>query len=132
MKRFISVFLILALVTFTLPAISANAEGILRSSVHFNKTSVGFNASGSATFVAVLTMKCSNVGISSCTLQQQNGSRWVFASNLDTPAGATDTAWYSAEMDYSSSMKSGNTYRLSVTFTADGESITMTSASVTY
>lgn len=131
MKKVFVYLITLMLLTAVMPQQPACAEAMPLSSDCFTSTSVSVSASGTASFSAALRYSC-NISVSSCTLQKQVNGRWVFAESLTPPPGKSNSRRYSAQKDYASNMTSGVTYRIIATFTADGESVTATSGSITY
>lgn len=131
MKRVFMYIIALMLLTAVLPKQPACAEAVPLSSDSFTSASVRVSASGTASFSATMRYPC-NISVSSCILQKQVNGRWVFAASLTPPPSKSNAIKYSAKKDYSADMTSGITYRIVATFTADGESVTATSNSVTY
>lgn len=131
MKKVFVYLITLMLLTAVLPQQPACAEAMPLSSDCFTSTSVRISASGTASFSASMRYSC-DISVSSCTLQKQVNGRWVFAASLTPPPSKSNSIRYSAQKDYASNMTSGVTYRIIATFTADGESVTATSGSITY
>lgn len=131
MKKVFVYLITLMLLTAVMPQQPACADAMPLSSDSFTSASVSVSAAGTASFSAALRYSC-NISVSSCTLQKQVNGRWVFAASLTPPPSKTNAIRYSAKKDYSSDMTSGVTYRIVATFTADGESVTATSGSITY
>lgn len=112
---------------------SAHADGVsIQSSQMFRSVSVQGNSTGTVTFSALLNMQCTSIEISSCTLHLYEDSKWSYVTTLGVPEGKSNVLRYGASVDYSASLTHGNTYRVVVTFTADGESVTKTSNSFSY
>lgn len=131
MKKILVCIIALMLFTTMLAKHPAWAEAMPLSSNSFVSTSVSVSASGTASFSAIARHLCT-ISVSSCTLQKQVNGRWVFAASLTPPPSKSNAIKYSTQKDYSSDMTSGITYRIVATFTADGESVTTTSGSITY
>lgn len=70
--------------------------------------------------------------ILSCTLYKKEGSTSSFEKSLDTPTTvAKNRSLYSATVDYSSHLTSGQTYYIVATFNIDGYEKVYTSPTVT-
>lgn len=57
---------------------------------------------------------------------------WVFVCNLPSPAGVTNASILFSGIDYSAYCTLGKTYRITATFDASGETVSRTSAAITY
>lgn len=111
---------------------SALAEYIIFASPSFKIYTVSLSSAGSASFYATTTTTSASLKVSSCTLQTKSGSSWSDSKTLSTPAGKTNTNLLRVSKDYSSSMSSGNTYRIKAVFNADGNTVTAYSGEIAY
>lgn len=72
------------------------------------------------------------IKISKCILEEKINGRWINRGHLTKPDPMYDTIFYAGVCDYSSVIFSGRTYRMEVTFWADGHEMTRYSNERTY
>lgn len=72
------------------------------------------------------------IKISKCILEQKVKDNWINKGHLPKPSGMTNTSSYVGACDYSAYIFSGCTYRIQVTFWADGHEMTRYSNERTY
>ena len=128
MKRFFLLLIAICLLivqvmpAFAEPEITPYADAIVASG------SVNLNTHGKGIFRITIYRAASEIKVISCTLEEKVGNNWVFAKSLEVPdVVAKNRNIYSATKDYSSSCKSGHTYRLTGTYDIDGYQKTYTS-----
>ena len=120
----------LALLAAVLVVVSASA-GILADSV-FDNATVSLYTSKTAHFSAETINVAASIKVTGVKLYKLVGGTWQFMQNLPVPSDeTTNNIYFSASYDYSSYIGTG-TYRLKVTFTADGHSISVYSNSRTF
>ena len=90
------------------------------------------NSSGKGIFNLTTKQDAAEIKVTSCTLYKKEGSTSSFEKSLDTPTTvAKNRSLYSATVDYSSHLTSGQTYYIVATFDIDGYTKTYTSPAVT-
>lgn len=131
MKRKISGFLSMLLLLNALFGTIAVAE--TRESVAFKITSIALTTGLYAEFRATTNRPCSTIKVSSCVLQEMNGSTVVSSKSLSAPGpNATNSSTLNAYADYSAKGTHGKSYRIKATFWADGYTVTAYSRIVNY
>lgn len=128
-KKIVLVLLVLVL---ALPvSYIANATSV-DANPHIYGASIVLNSSMSATF----TCSCHyyyDISVYDVKLEVRNFlGIWSFVSYLPSPPGATNVSSLLRIMDYSAYCTVGNTYRISATFDASGETVSRTSAAMRY
>lgn len=99
----------------------------------FLSASVSLSTEKKATFTAKTLVSASSIKVTSCTLEKQVGSEWVYVKDLTPPSTeAKNTVSYSASVGYSSNIPSGGPYRVKAVFNADGHTVTKPSAGRTF
>lgn len=98
----------------------------------FDEYFTSLNASGMADFYAACYRYCSSISVTSVVLQKKNlFGIWSYNKTLVPPSAVfTNSYYYAAAKSYSSDIGTG-TYRLQVTYTAEGHSLTTYSNEVT-
>lgn len=113
--------------------IPLSASALPPASPVFNSKSVTLSTSMSATFMTTTSMDCNSISVTSVKLQRQNGSKWEDDKTLVCPSGvAKNIDSLVTAKNYADDCVKGNTYRLYVTFTADGVTATCYSGTATY
>lgn len=82
-------------------------------------------------FSALVYEVADSVSVTSVLLEQKVNDTWKYVTNLSCPASQTSCFRYSQTEYYTSEIGTG-TYRVVVTFCADGHSITRTSNERTF
>ncbi len=72
------------------------------------------------------------IKVSKCVLEQKVNGRWISKGDLPTPASMKNTVCYAGAYDYARYLSDGCTYRLQVTFWADGYEMTRYSSEKSY
>lgn len=104
----------------------------MASPVFVAKT-VGLSSEMKAVMTCTTSVICNKIYVSGVTLQKQSGSSWVYDKSLPCPStSATNASSFGASMNYSSYCTKGTTYRIVVTYNADGVTASATSGSATY
>ena len=110
----------------------ATASAEILADYVFNSATVSLNTSKSAVFSAETINEAESIKVTGVKLYKMVGGTWQFIQNLPAPSDeSTNDIYFSASYDYSSYIGTGN-YRLKVTFTADGHSISRYSNSRTF
>lgn len=119
-RRILSLLSLVVLASVIL-SIPLSASALPPASPVFNSKSVTLSTSMSATFMTTTSIDCKSIEVISVTLQRQDGSAWVFEKYLACPTGvATNINSLVTSKKYADDCVKGNTYRLYVTFQADG------------
>ncbi len=131
-KKLISLFVVIVMVSVNLVfAVSANAA--LQASPVFATKSAGLSASKSGSMTATTSVVCKKIYVSAVRLQRKSGTSWIDVGSLPCPTTTSvNDDSFVATKSYSSYCTSGNTYRIIVTFNADGYAATATSNSASY
>lgn len=125
-KTFLTVMVLVAFIMTAIPVLAAadanpniaSAKIMLGSSM-----SARFECSANADYtISVYSVKLE--------VKNSNGT-WSSAGSLSSPPSAT-TSNYSKSVSYAGSCTKGNTYRITATFDANGETVIRTSSEVTY
>lgn len=82
-------------------------------------------------FTALVYDVADVVSVTSVRLEKEVGGEWTYVTNLTCPPSQTSCFRYSQTEYYTSAISTG-TYRVVVTFCADGHSITRTSNERTF
>lgn len=131
MKRKLSFFLLMLLLLNVLFGTMAVAES--RESQAFKATTIALTTSLFAEFRATTNRNYSTIKVSSCSLQEMNGSTVVSSITLQVPqATATNTDSFNTTKDYSQNGTHGKSYRIKATFWADGYTVTAYSRIINY
>ena len=128
MKKQIAIILILCyLVTLSTALASTLADSV------FDYTATNLSSSKSASFLAETFNTASSIKVTRVRLYKKNDSNnWVYIQDLSVPTEeSTNSYYYASNKDYSDSIDTG-TYRLYVTYCADGHSISRYSNTRTY
>ena len=129
MKKIV-VFVLLVL--FLALPVSNIANASIDANPNIYGASIVLNTSMSATF----TCSCHDyydISVYNVKLEVRNFlGIWSTVGYLPSPPGATNVSSLLRIMDYSAYCTVGNTYRISATFDASGETVSRTSATVTY
>lgn len=129
MKRKLTLMVLHVLVmTMMLGSVGAKAEFEPFGSTRFIRKSASLSTSLSATFSATTFDVCNQLGLYSYSLYESNGT-WVTGDVL-MDYKASDT--YTKTINLSSYGKSGKSYYVVGVLYADGESKTVTSATISY
>ncbi len=72
------------------------------------------------------------IKISKCVLEQKVNGKWVNKGELPKPSSMTNTCCYAGAYDYARYLSDGCTYRVQVTFWADGYEMTRYSPETSY
>lgn len=94
------------------------------SAMLYEDKTAGFSASAHAEY--------NEIKISKCILEQKVNGRWINKGHLTKPAPMKNTFFYEGACDYSAVLFEGCTYRMEVTFWADGHEMTRYSPERTY
>ncbi len=125
----ISAALLFVLVILTFSVAYANLQA---SAVFVSKT-VSLSTSMRSSISCSTSVDCKKIYVSAVKLEKKIGTDWVSTTSLPCPSTtAVNTDIFGAGMDYSSYCTKGNTYRIVVTFNADGTTASATSGSNTY
>ena len=90
------------------------------------------NSSGKGIFKLTTKQDAAEIKVTSCSLYKKDGRNSSFVKSLDTPTNvAKNRSLYSATVDYSSHLTSGQTYYIVATFNIDGYEKVYTSPTVT-
>ncbi|MEA5015410.1 MAG: hypothetical protein VB099_12705 [Candidatus Limiplasma sp.] len=104
----------------------------MASPVFVTKTA-GLNTQMKAVMACTTSVICDKICVSGVTLQKQSGSSWAHVKSLPCPStSATNASSFGASMDYSSHCTKGTTYRIIITYNADGVTASATSGASTY
>lgn len=129
MKRFVAV--LLSMIMLLCVAIPALAN--INANQYYSDASIAFNTKGNAVFSCTTTFQFSELKVTNCKLQVKGLLSWSDAGSLPAPSYIAKNRYnYDYQMDYSSYLTSGKTYRIVATFNADGHTITKTSGSAKY
>ena len=129
MKKSLVVFIfIIAFITLLNTAFA----GVLSDDI-FNSASVTLSSNKKAVFSAETRSEKNTIKITQVVLQEQNSDgNWVFVCNLTRPTYEShNNIYYGTSKYYTSSIGTG-TFRLYVTFWADGYTVSRYSNSKTY
>lgn len=127
----------LILIFLTLFAATSLAEKISPyASEIFFSYSITLYSDKTADFQCCTYPVCSSIKVSSCVLQEKETSllgkvTWNDVKSLSVPGSQSNVSVYANVKDYSSDIGKG-TFRLKVTFTAEGESQTVYSNTKTF
>lgn len=125
-KKILSILLVAALLIAEFPL--AVAESIVPfASKTYILCSVSLSSSKSAGFY-VETAYSTKIYVKSVQLQKKEGGKAVNVKALDAPSDTVTGQSYTTTKDYSGSIPDGETYRIQVVFSADGESKTASSS----
>lgn len=130
MKTKVSVVLVILL--FAMGVVVASAEVLPLSSTSFRDVKIAFGSTGNATFSASLDHRCATISVTSCVLEKMVGGIWEFDEALSCPESVNNAMRYTKVKNYSSSLITGVSYRIIAVFDADGETMTVTSGTITY
>lgn len=123
----------LVLCVLTVLSSTAIAEGITPYSDNvFISWSAILTDTKVGDFSAVTYDNYNEIKVSKCVLEQKVNGRWVNKGELPKPSGMKNTFVFSGACDYASYLSDGCTYRLKVTFWADGYEMTRTSSEKSY
>lgn len=90
------------------------------------------NSSGKGIFKLTTKQDAAEIKVTSCSLYKKDGRNSSFVKSLDTPTNvAKNRSLYSATVDYSSHLTSGQTNYIVATFNIDGYEKVYTSPTVT-
>lgn len=118
MKSFHICLILLSLFCFI--AVSAAAEDALPfASEYYSEATVSISSSKVISFECITYASCNTIKVSSSSLQKLEGSSWVSVSGYSKPSKTASGRTYKAMLDCSSLIGSG-TYRVTVTYNADG------------
>lgn len=127
MKRLTSFIMAVALII-----ICTSSVAEIMADPIFTTASISLSSSKTATFYARTKTIQESITVTSCKLYYYNGASWIYVCDLPVPSvQSTNASIYIASMDYSAGIASGN-YRLYVTFSADGHTISRYSNSRTF
>lgn len=103
------------------PVVSTDGGGVIvmRADPYFMGTSIILYSDRYVEFDATLHVICSSIKITSCELQTNSSGSWEWASALTPPSTVCSGFSYGSSRTYSTIPSSG-TYRIKVTFNADG------------
>ena len=123
MKKIKLVCLLLCIVT--LLSSTALADSIVPYSDEvFASWSVVLTTTKVAYFSASAYKTYDEIKVSKCVLEQKLDGMWVDKGEVPVPASMKNTTFYSGVYDYVRFIATGYTYRLKVTFWADGYEMT--------
>lgn len=126
-KSVLSIFVLIAILTSTIPALA-----LIDANKNIAGAGITLNSSMNARF------ECSanddyNISVYSVKLEVKNtNGTWSSAGSLSSPPSASNTSNYTKSVNYASSCTKGKTYRIKATFDADGETVNRTSNEMTY
>lgn len=130
-KKFLCFLVAVLMVCTNVAFVSANAG--LQASPVFVSKSVSLSSSMNGSMSCGTSVICSKIYISSVKLQTLTNGSWGNDVSVPCPtAVATNDASLSASRSYASYCTKGVTYRLYVTFWADGVTATAYSGGTTY
>lgn len=116
-----------------IPLTALATDFVPMASPVFVSKSAGLSTAMKAIMTCSTSVICNKIYVSGVALQKQSGSSWAHDKNLPCPsATATNASSFGTSMDYSSYCTKGNTYRVVITFNADGVTASATSGSATY
>lgn len=129
MKRFVAVLLgMIMLLCTAMPVLAAT-----QANQYYSDASIAFNTKGNAVFSCTTTFQFEELKVTNCKLQVKGLVSWSDAGSLPAPSHTAKNRYnYDSQVDYSSHLTSGKTYRIVATFNADGHEITKTSGSAKY
>ena len=129
-----TILLFTSLILYFSLCLSVKAESIIPyASDVFISYSASLSSSKIATFSCDLKKEYASVKVSKCVIQKctKEDCKWKDVKTLSNVCSATNSDYLSGSKDLSSYIGSG-TYRISVTYTAGGESRTITSNKRTF
>lgn len=133
MKKKSLCLLVVALLLCANVVLVASADIAPMASPVFVSKTAGLTTAMVAGMTCSTSVICNKIYVSAVTLQRKSGSNWVNAGSLPCPtATATNAFSFGTSKDYSSYCIRGNTYRVVITFNADGVTASATSGSSTY
>lgn len=129
MKRFVAILLSLPMLLFAAMPVLASVD----ANEYYSDASIAFNTKGNAVFSCTTTFQFNELKITDCKLEVKGLLFWSDAGELPAPSYVAKNRFnYDYQVDYSSYLTSGKTYRIVGTFNADGHEITKTSGSAKY
>lgn len=127
--RFVSV--ILAIVMLMTISCAYADEVMPRADLVFESATAALCSGKFVVFTALTYDIADSVSVTSVQLEQKVDGNWEYVTDLACPSEQTSCFRYSQTVYYTSEISTG-TYRVVVTFCADGHSITRTSNERTY
>ena len=116
-----------------IPLTALATDFVPMASPVFVAKTVGLSTAMKAVMTCSTSVICNKIYVSGVTLQKQSGSSWVHVKSLPCPSTtATNACTFGTSMDYSSHCTKGTTYRVVITFNADGVTASATSGGATY
>lgn len=128
-KRLISVVLVIQLLLVM--SCSFAEEITPRADLVFQNATAALCSGKYVVFTALTHEMADSVSVTSVRLEQKVNGKWSYVTTLACPTSQTACLRYSQTKYYTSEISTG-TYRVVVTFCADGHSITRTSNERTY
>ncbi len=133
MKKKSVCLLVVALLLCTHVVFLASADITPMASPVFVAKTASLSTAMKSVMTCTTSVTCNQIYVSAVTLQRKSGSSWVNAGPLPCPTTvATNASSFATSKDYSSYCTRGNTYRVVITFNADGVTASATSGSSTY
>lgn len=128
MKKQVAIILIICLVVTQYSAIAATLADPV-----FDYTASNLSSSKTVSFCAETFNTVESIRVTRVVLYQKNSSNaWVYSKDLTVPTDVSyDYDYFYCNMDYSNDIGSG-TYRLYVTYCAEGHSISRYSNTRTF